>query len=155
MLRVIWLRLSGCCRRHYDGWYLSFCVLCGECAVQDVWVIWSEEGRDGCNGVHAAALYNAEKLKARSVNALHCSSHFEWIRRFFQTADVRSPQKKRPRVQIVRKMVRWYAGWWGRSAGWSLSTKSAVFLGRFGLVWAGAQGMVDVLRSVRMSRETI
>lgn len=69
-----------------DVW--SFGVLYGECAGG---VCRKKEEL----GVHAATLCNnAEKLWTRSVNALHCSSHFEWIRSFFRTADVRSLQKE-------------------------------------------------------------
>ena len=89
-------------------------------------------------GVHAATLCNnAEKLWTRRVNALHCSSHFEWIRSFFQTADVRSLQKeasKGPNSPEDGKMVCRVVG---RAAGWSLRAKSAVFLWGSGLVWAG------------------
>lgn len=65
-----------------EGWNSGFGVLCvclcdecaiQECAIQDVWALWSEEGRMGM-GAHAAALCNAEKLWARRVNALQCSS---------------------------------------------------------------------------------
>ena len=114
MLRVIWLRLSGCCRCHDDDCW-CFCLLVslyGGCAVHDVWVVDVGRRKDWVYMQQPCVIMRRscglEALMRSTVP--HTLSGFAVFSR--QLTCVRC-KEKRPRVLIVRRMVRWYAGWWG------------------------------------------